>query len=477
MSDGTRFPPFLMADDFEQMDYVAWRIEQGVLDARNPLLTPARPWEEGILHSHGTVLIDPIDGLWKAWHISEPLSRPKTQATWNDERYLTYLESEDGIVWNRPELSFVSWPGFDRTNILMAPWNSQVSVNIDPHRDPPYEMFLIRSGDMPTGIYRFRSEDGKTWDLKAGPLNATMTDGSGVFRIDGDYVAFPKTELPAFPGGLAPWDIADGYVRCIGRRTSPDGVTWSDPADLVITPDWRDSPDTQFMELDLAEAPGGFVAYLAVYHNYTQKIDGQWAASRDGVSWWRPERIPCLPNPPLGEPGGGMIWPMQRPVVDGNDFHVYFCGTEGLHGDLYNTERSGVRPLRARGESINRQSSSIAYHGGLCRATWKMGRWWALASAQGGPYPGVAVTKPIRLVGKRIRVNASTRKGGELRVELLDGSGNPVDGFTESDCAPVRADANIQDLQWRGGRVAPPAAEKIRFILRRAFLYGFGAVD
>src|SRR5262245_928720 len=66
--------PFLMPDDFEDLNLVAWRVEQGQPDSHNPLLEPETPWDSGALFGFGTVLRDPLDGLWKAWTISNPPS-------------------------------------------------------------------------------------------------------------------------------------------------------------------------------------------------------------------------------------------------------------------------------------------------------------------------------------------------------------------------------------------------------------------
>ncbi|HCD00070.1 MAG TPA: hypothetical protein DER64_06030, partial [Planctomycetaceae bacterium] len=84
--------PFLMADDFRDMELVAWRIEQGRPDPANPLLEPEMPWDAGGVFSHGTVLKDPIDGRFKAWQVSTPLSKRFGPGTWHHDRWLTYLE-------------------------------------------------------------------------------------------------------------------------------------------------------------------------------------------------------------------------------------------------------------------------------------------------------------------------------------------------------------------------------------------------
>ena len=46
--------------------------------------------------------------------------------------------------WVRPELSFVPWAGYEKTNILMDVWCSYASVNIKPEKAWPYEMTIFR---------------------------------------------------------------------------------------------------------------------------------------------------------------------------------------------------------------------------------------------------------------------------------------------------------------------------------------------
>jgi hypothetical protein len=488
--------PFLMAEDFEDLDFCAWRIEQGRPDPHNPLVEPAMPWDAGGVLAHGTVLHDPIDGLWKAWQHSIPIPDPKVgkqDARWWNP-HLTYLESKDGVHWQRPKLKFVSWKGQEETNLLLDGYSSYASVNIDPARkDAPYEMFSFRHPGFndgpkviaglplppgqekhPYGLYRYRSRDGKAWQAVAGPLDLATSDSCYIYRQpDGTYVAYHKTALPAFPGGLTPFDVGDGEVRVLARRTSKDGIHFSDPTQIIMAPDWRDPGDTQFMEICPLAVPGGYVATLTVFHNLTQTIDLQWAASRDGINWWRPERRPALPNLPLGEYGGGMIWPMRHPVRDGDRLHVYFGGTEGLHGDLYNTKASGPRVLRARGEILSRQSFTYGGdYGALCRASWTADRLWALCAAHGGYTEGTATTKKAPLAGKQLLVNVNTRPGGTLRVALLRADGEVLPGFAAADCEPLAGDHHAAVVHWKGGDRAPAEAAKARFVFRRAFLYG-----
>src|SRR5262249_35116105 len=65
--------PFLRAEVFGALDFCPWRIEPGQADLHTPLVEPAMPWDAGGVLAHGTVLRDPIDGLWKAWQHSIPI--------------------------------------------------------------------------------------------------------------------------------------------------------------------------------------------------------------------------------------------------------------------------------------------------------------------------------------------------------------------------------------------------------------------
>ncbi len=70
-------------------------------------------------------------------------------------------------------------------------------------------------------------------------------------------------------------------------------------------------------------------------------------------------------------------------------------------------------------------------------------------------------------------VNVVTRPRGELRVELLDAGGKVIPGYSRNECHPIRGDHHSTPVSWTSGAVAPDSAAKVRFVLKRAFLYGF----
>jgi hypothetical protein len=165
-----------------------------------------------------------------------------------------------------------------------------------------------------------------------------------------------------------------------------------------------------------------------------------------------------LPNGPLGDYGGGMIWPHRLLVEDAGRLYVYYGAMAGLHGDVY-SKQPDIRLFR---------------NGALCRASWDMGRFVAAINADGGGEPPAHLTThPTEVTGKALYLNAVTRREGELRVELLDGEHRPIPGFGKEDNVPFRGDDKLAAVSWAGGMSPPHDTVRVRFYLTTAMLYGY----
>lgn len=500
---------FLMSEDFQERHNIAWRVEPGQQDPANPLVEPQYPWDSGCVFLHGSIMVDPLDKLWKAWYLSKHLGRGPAENP-AAGRILTYAESEDGVHWTRPELDIALYEGRTRSNILFdldsGGLSQHPSVILHPDAPPDYryEMFILRypghdercsnvvrgfplaPGETkhPGGTYRYHSADGKHWQAWE-RIEMETRDSILVHQLaDGTYATYHKARMTALPGGVVPYDISTGHCRVIARRTSEDGTQWS-AHELVIAPDWLDSPDTQFMELDTIPQRGGFIATLAVYHALTQTIDIQFAASRDGRRWWRPDRRPCLQLEPLGEYGGGMIWPLQSPLQHDGRLYFYYAGCDGLHHDYMTTElvehfhNGGLPgwPHYAAGVGMGNDAyTPLAgmtwFHSAGCRASWKEGRLWAAVTASGGPMEGFLGTTTIAVGGKRLCVNAKTVRDGSVEVELLQ-DGKAIPGFSRADCTPFKGDEMAGPIRWKGGDRCPAEKVRARFFIKQARLYSY----
>ena len=75
---------------------------------QNPLLIPEKTWEEDV-HLYGSVI--KINGLYRMWYYA------RTEAY--GVRTTCYAESEDGLLWRKPELDVADYRG-QRTNIVFG---------------------------------------------------------------------------------------------------------------------------------------------------------------------------------------------------------------------------------------------------------------------------------------------------------------------------------------------------------------------
>ena len=498
---------FLVADDFESFHLSTWAVDFGAVDDE-PLMHPKYEWDEEI-GGKGTILVDPIDRIYKAWYISQPgIDYTTYNSSEGAARMISYATSTDGVHWERPLLDVVPWEGKLSNLLLRLPDDHECSyanVFVDPHavnKSRRYEMLALLSVEPPGfpkdnghAIYRYYSADGIHWTPDAALVNGPCAGGKWCSdsmyinkREDGSYLALLKHGPPsgAGPGQLVPYDTVAGGTRWIYVSRSTDGNEW-EPASLALSPDWRDGQDFQVISSistiksrsDPIRRPGGplLIGWLPVFHTLSQTIDMQFAVSADdGTTWWRPERRSAVQFKELGYWGGGMMWPFRLFVPDRDEpgkLHGYFSGCQGRHADIHSTlpaERFaqarahfgwnsyggwGYKELELRPmESYAPVRGTNWFRGALMRATWDSRRLWALVPSAGGDVPGQARTAAQDgVMGKRLVVNIKvhnqtrTKQMGSLSAELLDkDSLAPIAGFTLADSIPLSpADGSTYD--------------------------------
>jgi len=84
---------------------------------------------------------------------------------------------------------------------------------------------------------------------------------------------------------------------------------------------------------------------------------------------------------------------------------------------------------------------------------------------------GFAVTRPMRLNGTAIEVNATVR--GELRAALLSADGKKLPGFDYKDCSPVKGDDLRLPLAWKGQKLPGSELVRLKFQITDGALYAF----
>jgi len=84
-------------------------------------------------------------------------------------------------------------------------------------------------------------------------------------------------------------------------------------------------------------------------------------------------------------------------------------------------------------------------------------------------------TRPVTFRGKFLFVDANCPQG-ELRVEVLDETGQPIQPFTREAGKPLKLDSTRQMVEWQGGSDLSKLAGqpvRFRFHLRQGELYAF----
>jgi len=408
---------------------------------QNPVLRPVKPHEFRRIHLYGTALWDDEASQFKLWYSTHSYASEAAS-------YLCYATSEDGLVWDRPELDAV--PG---TNIVLdsdrythGPSVLRDAAEVDPSRR--YKLLMRpRSASGIHGIVAMVSADGIHWRAQQDePVIAAPSDSHiGLYRDrqTGLYRASCR---------------ARSADRRVWLCESADFREWTRPA-LIVEPDGDDSPQTQIYGMQMSPYGSYVLGWLSMYRTREEdmgwsKMEGtmdcQLAYSRDGHCWHRGGRDSRLI--PVGEPGawdaGGVI-PSTAPVYLPEEIRFYYSGMPWSHNhgqdDESLTECMGAASLRPDG-------------------------FVGLRAGSGG---GEILTRPFAAHGPDIRVNADAR-GGEIRIEVCDAAGQAIDGLGAEDCLPLTGDGVSQEVSWKreaaaGAMVRRPI--RLRILARRAELY------
>lgn len=171
------------------------------------------------------------NGIWRMYYLAWRMLA-KEEADGSPARIrVACIESEDGVHWRRPELKLRSYPGHEKTNILLDETdgnfdNFHCFIDENP-ACPPEEKYKATSRcDNGGFLWCFTSPDGYRWK-KAWP----MTD-KGTF--DTQNVAFWSPEFGKYLCYIrgfhdVPGEDWNAGVRDIRYMTSDDFKHWSDP--------------------------------------------------------------------------------------------------------------------------------------------------------------------------------------------------------------------------------------------------------
>ena len=288
-----------------------------------PLLKAERPYEDSELNA--TAIIR-IKGQWRMWYESYDHT-----SQGDNDSYLCFATSRDGVHWQRPNLGLVEYGGNKDNNILIdgrkAGGMHAATVFLDKQA-PAKERFkmvfargeVLTSGEREPGrgfgyyIHGATAPDGIHWQLIPEPLFRKNSDTQSVCFRDGNLY---RLYVRMWTGGHFKGK------REVGYSESPTFGNFPTPVP-ILAPDAQDPEDLQFYNSAATKLKKHlYVLFPSGFYTGDQTVRPHLAVSRDGKTFERVGRDVVLP---LGAPGAfdsKMIF-VHPGAIPGDRPHTYW---------------------------------------------------------------------------------------------------------------------------------------------------------
>ena len=420
----------------------------------NPILKPETDLE--LNRPKNAIACPKSGGLW--WNPSLQQFQLWYEAGWINT--ICYATSRDGLRWERPNLDVQ--PGTNRVLPADMRCDSWTVVLDHGAKDPQekYKMFVRGPGGHISGT-SLVSADGIHWIDRV--ETGVTGDRSTMF-----YNPFRKKWVYSLRSGFRGrsrhyWESDDFLAGARWKADEP--VVWA-AVDKLDPPDPEIQQTPQLYNLDAVAYEslmlGMFEIHLGPENNICKEAglpkitELNFAYSRDGFHWHRPDRTPAIRAERRDVWDRGYVQSLGNVCcVRGDRLWFYYIGFQGdatktkdpfLGSGMYDRGATGVAFLRRDG----------------------------FASLDAGDTSGTLTTRPVQFTGSHLFVNANVQQG-ELRAEILDEAGQAIEPFTLANCRPVRADSTIEPLTWNGGDLSKLRNRpvRLRFTLRNGSLYSF----
>ena len=410
-----------------------------------------RPWE-------GETSYDPVvmkDGdRYRLWYRSTSLPPRDAPSVGYTRLRTAYVESEDGIHWERPSLGIYEVNGSKENNLVLEGDTARaVCVFKDGNPNAPdSERYKAIGVGLPAGeratLRGLTSPDGLHWKVLAqDPILVAPDDPWPMF--DSHNVAFWDSLQRQYVAYMRGW-IPPG-IRSIRRSVSPDFRTWSTPAFI----DMGDSPTEHLYKNACSQYfraphiylmfPKRFVPDRKFHEDCPRSgiSESVLMTSRDGVHWDR-----------------RFMEAFLRPGPDPNNW----------------TDRNmyigvGVVPTGPAEMSVYFMEHYRHPSIHIRRATLRLDGFVSVNAPYGG---GEFVTKLLTFIGEELTINYATSAAGGLRVEIQDGDGQPVNGYQLSQSVEIFGDEIERVVAWQDGSnvgVLAGRPIRLRFVMKDADLY------
>jgi hypothetical protein len=442
-----------------------------------------------------SVYVEGNEGMYAARHVGKeapfgiriaarkpqvigPRDRPHRCILQDGDRYLgwsnnEFYESRDGMSWTKKANLRLDREADGIYHVFLDPaappaerfkavWSTDdlTKQEFDAYREKypadwePRALLHFNEKGKVSCIRGSVSPDGIAWTTLAEPLTVEYADTLNTAYYDATlrkYVLFTRYWSIGAYTQKSPPDIRNSWTgagrRAIGRSES-DTFRHFAPSRMILDPPPSMLPSEALYTncyTTIPQAPDQHLMFPTVWN---ASIDDSTrivlASSYDGQNWyWVPEGD-LLETAEYGQWNGGCIWAEPNLIELPN-------GDWALPYSAHNVPHKYPRGQRK---------------GGLGYAVWPKGRLVALEAKTLGQF----TLMPLRIPGSTLKLNATTRRSGQLRVEVV---GDPDRTFDQ--CTPLFGDLHWSTVKWgdKGdlGR-KPGDGVTLRFRLDKADLYG-----
>jgi hypothetical protein len=429
-----------------------------------PWLRADRPWEEQALGKSQSLIYE--NGTYRLWYEAAASDYNWRSSDLTDYSHrLCYAESSDGVRWHKPNLGLVEFRGDRNTNIVFDRTRNRGraclggTVFVDPVAPSAerYKHIFLGAEPRTWQMQGAVSADGLQWS----PIAEPLIDG---FMSDTQTTAHYDPVRRRYVGYFRTWMAGGVPGSSFRSRQSRRSISRAETADFRI---WPHPETTAYLGVahhpshDLytnahALYPGRDDLHLFFPARFSREKDTlqvHLATSRDGV---RLEYFGDRPVVPIEADGAGdekRVYAGVGIVPLGTDTVAVPCSR--WHHTHNEDTAEGFRE---------------EYQGEYFWATWSTDRFAAVEADERGFFATPVFDDPLA----GLSVNATTYPSGEIRVQLTDETGVPIEGYTFAQCDPVRGDQIRHPVTWRGRpeiALQPARPLVIQFRMTRAKLY------
>jgi hypothetical protein len=431
---GSRRELFVDHHLFDELNGATLNMHQPT--AREVVIVCDEPWE-GNTSAYFTLFAD--RGRFRMYYRGSHFDE-KTKKTAHPE-FTCYAESLDGIHWTKPKLGLFEFHGSKDNNIVRA---GEDTHNFTPFKDanpecPPDEQYKALGGSAirwgGKGLRAYKSPDGIHWS----PLqdDAVITVGD----FDSQNLAFWHPQWKRYV--CFHRKFRDG-VRAVMTATSPDFQNWTQPEFLR----YGDAPKEHLYTNAVQpynRAPHLLIGFPTRFQPKTQQVEPILMTSRDGETFHR--------------------WP---------DPLIPITAPKDRDGNRSNYMTYGLLQLPGQDRELSVYATEAYYTGPGSRVRRFTFRTDGFVSVHASDVQAELVTRPLVFAGSKLTINYKTESKGSLQLEIQDLHGQPVPGFTLSDCPRISGDEIERAVQWSGNVNVESLSGRpirLRFVMNNADLY------